>query len=334
MRESMMDAIQFHEFGGPNVLKHVSLPIPSPQKKDVLIKVAAIGVNYADTARREGKYVVPTPLPFVPGSEVAGEVVACGEDVTDVSVGQKVVTLLGSNRSTGYAQYTLADSRSLIPIPSGVTYEQAVALPLQGLSAYHILKSLGQLSEGETVLVHAAAGGVGSIAIQLAKKFGAKQVIATASTEEKRELASTLGADVTIDYTKPSWVTDVMGATDGTGVDLVLEMVGGDIFLQSLKCLKPFGRLVCYGVASGHPPTFNPVLLMEKNLTVTGFFLPTMMQKPDLFTRSLQELLDWMAKGELTLVIGETLPLNQAAVAHTRLQSRKTKGKVILIPTQ
>ncbi|MCA1202029.1 quinone oxidoreductase family protein [Priestia flexa] len=325
-----MKAIQFKQYGSPDVLRVINLARPVPKKKDVLIKVEAIGVNYADTARREGAYVVDTPLPFIPGSEVAGEVVELGEEVEGIKVGMKVVTLLGSHRATGYAEYTLADSRGLIPLPDGVDLKQAAALPLQGLTAYHILKTMGRIEKGETVVVHAAAGGVGTLAVQLAKKFGAN-VIATASSDEKLAIAKRLGADVLINYTEAGWQNKVMEETKH-GADVILEMVGGSIFYDSLHCLAPFGRLVFYGMASGQPVKFNPGRLMEKNQSVMGFFLPQMMAKPSLYQQSLQELLTYMKNGELELLIGGTYPLEDAAHVHRLLQGRKTTGKLILVP--
>ncbi|SIR37802.1 quinone oxidoreductase family protein [Priestia flexa] len=325
-----MKAIQFKQYGSPDVLRVINLARPVPKKKDVLIKVEAIGVNYADTARREGAYVVDTPLPFIPGSEVAGEVVELGEEVEGIKVGMKVVTLLGSHRATGYAEYTLADSRGLIPLPDGVDLKQAAALPLQGLTAYHILKTMGRIEKGETVVVHAAAGGVGTLAVQLAKKFGAN-VIATASSDEKLAIAKRLGADVLINYTEAGWQNKVMEETKH-GADVILEMVGGSIFYDSLHCLAPFGRLVFYGMASGQPVKFNPGRLMEKNQSVMGFFLPQMMAKSSLYQQSLQELLTYMKNGELELLIGGTYPLEDAAHVHRLLQGRKTTGKLILVP--
>ncbi|SES01504.1 quinone oxidoreductase family protein [Salipaludibacillus aurantiacus] len=327
-----MKAIQMKEFGGPEVLKEVELSKPAPQSREVLIEIKAIGVNYADTARREGQYVVSTPLPYVPGSEVAGIVAEVGDEVTSVKPGARVVTLIGADNATGYAEYTLADERSIIPVPEGVDFNHAVALPLQGLSAWHVLKTMGRLEEGETVLVHAAAGGVGTIAVQLAKLFGAGKVIATASTEEKRDLAKELGADETVDYTAEGWEQQVLEMTDGKGVDVALEMAGGDIFHKTLSCLAPFGRLVIYGVASGEQPKFYPASLMEKNQSVIGFFLPQIMKKPELLKSSLGQLLAYTQKGELKLIIGGVYPLEEAAHVHSMLQGRKTSGKLILTP--
>jgi NADPH:quinone reductase len=324
-----MKAIQLTKFGGPEVLKMVDLDMPEPKGHEVLIKVTAVGVNYADTARREGQYVVKTVLPFIPGAEIVGVVTAVGDQVTKIAPGTRVVTLIESG---GYAEYALADARSVIPLPDQVSDQLAVSLPLQGLSAYHILKTMGRLEEGETVLVHAAAGGVGTIAVQLAKIFGAGMVIATASTEEKLDLARELGADVGINYTEDGWVEEVLAATNGKGVDVALEMAGGEIFQQTVKCLAPFGRLVVYGAASGEHASFYPNLLMRKNQSVIGFFLPQIMRKPELLNKSMQELFTYLALGKLKLTVGGVFPLDDAANVHTLLQSRKTKGKLILQP--
>ncbi|MBN9656254.1 zinc-binding dehydrogenase [Halobacillus sp. GSS1] len=324
-----MKAIQFKEYGGPSVLEKVDVDRPELEAGEVLLKVHAIGVNYADTARREGAYVVPTPLPFIPGAEVAGVVEEVGEGVSRVSQGDRVVTLVGSG---GYAEYVKTKESTLIPIPNEVTDETAVALPLQGLTAYHILTTMGRLEKGETVLIHAAAGGVGSLAVQLAKHFGAGKVIATASSEEKLKLARDLGADHAINYTHPNWREEVLEATDGRGVDLALEMAGGDIFHETVKCMRAFGRVVVYGVASGEPAQMYPSGLMNRNLSVIGFFLPQIMKKPVLFEKSLNHLLKMIKSGDLKLTVGGVFHLDEAAHVHEVMQARKTKGKLVLKP--
>lgn len=324
-----MKAIQFKEYGGPSVLEKVDVDRPELEAGEVLLKVHAIGVNYADTARREGAYVVPTPLPFIPGAEVAGVVEEVGEGVSRVSKGDRVVTLVGSG---GYAEYVKTKESTLIPIPNEVTDETAVALPLQGLTAYHILTTMGRLDKGETVLVHAAAGGVGSLAVQLAKHFGAGKVIATASSEEKLKLARDLGADHAINYTHPNWREEVLEVTDGRGVDVALEMAGGDIFHETVKCMRAFGRVVVYGVASGEPAQMYPSGLMNRNLSVIGFFLPQIMKKPVLFEKSLNHLLKMIKSGDLELTVGGVFHLDEAAHVHEVMQARKTKGKLVLKP--
>lgn len=324
-----MKAIQLKEYGGPEVLQVVEIERPVPEGHQVLIEVQAIGVNYADTARREGQYVVPTKLPFIPGAEIAGVVVETGESVTNVKKGDRIVTLIESG---GYAEFAMADSRGLIPLSEKMEFEQAVALPLQGLSAYHILKTMGRLEKGETVLVHAAAGGVGTLAVQLAKLSGASKVIATASTEDKLALAADMGADVLVNYTEQGWEEKVLEATGGKGVDVALEMAGGEIFNKTLKCLATFGRLVIYGVASGEQSRFYPSSLMARNQSVIGFFLPQIMRKPALIQSSMAEMLGYLSKGQLRLTIGGVYSLEQAAEVHRLLQSRQTKGKLILKP--
>ncbi len=323
-----MKAIQFTEYGGPEVLKTIEIDKPKPGPTEVLIEIHAIGVNYADTARREGQYVVPTKLPFIPGAEIAGVIVEAGEEVTNVNIGSRVVTLIESG---GYAEYAVVDSRNVtVMLKEDIDFKQAVSLPLQGLSAYHILKTMGCITNEDTVLVHAAAGGVGTLAVQLAKLFGARKVIATASTDEKLDLAKSLGADVCINYTNEGWHKEVLEATEGRGVDLALEMVGGDVFKDTLKCLAPFGKVVIYGVASGEQAVMHPSSLMAKNQSVIGFFLPQIMRKRELFMRSIRELFGYLEEGKLQLIIGETYPLEEAAKVHELMQSRKTSGKIIL----
>jgi NADPH2:quinone reductase len=228
----------------------------------------------------------------------------------------------------------LADERGLIPLPGQIDFQTAAALPLQGLSAYHVLKTMGRLEQGETVLVHAAAGGVGTIAVQLAKIFGAGKIIATASTEAKLELAREMGADVLVNYSEEGWEQKVLEATGGKGVDVALEMAGGDVFYKTLKCLAPFGRLVVYGVASGEQSKFNPSSLMARNQSVIGFFLPQIMRRPDLLASSTRELFQYVGEGKLRLTIGGVYPLEEAREVHRLLQGRKTTGKLILEPVQ
>ncbi|PLT34404.1 NADPH:quinone oxidoreductase family protein [Bacillus sp. V5-8f] len=322
-----MKAIQLKEYGGPEVLHNIEVDKPVPKGHEVLVEVHAVGVNYADTARRQGQYVIPTPLPFIPGAEIAGVVTEVGEKVTRIQPGTRIVSLVESG---GYSEYALADEFSVIPLPDNVDFHQAAALPLQGLSAYHVLKTMGRLEPGETVLVHAAAGGVGTIAVQLAKLFGAGKVIATASTQEKLELAREMGADILINYTKDGWEKEVLEATAGKGADVALEMAGGDVFYKTLKCLAAFGRLVIFGNASGQQVEFNPSLLMRRNQSVIGFFLPQIMKKPELLVPSIKELFSYVAEGQLKLTIGGVYPLEEAANVHRLLQGRQTQGKLIL----
>ena len=324
-----MKAITVEEFGEPEVIQYIDVERPSPGEGEVLIEVKSAGINYADTMRRRNQYVERQTLPFTPGSEVSGVVVEVGSGVENVSTGDRVVTLLGTG---GYAEYAVAPDATVIPLPEGLGFDEAAAIPLQGLTAYHCIKTSGALQPGESVLVHAAAGGVGTLAVQMAKLLGAGTVIATASSPEKLDLAKSLGADVLIDYTKDGWVEEVREATGGKGADVILEMVGGEFLNQNLKCLNVFGRMVVFGAASGERGSIVPVDLMKRCHAVVGFYLPQVMSRPDLLGPSLQEVLGWISTGEVKLTVGGTYPLENAAEAHADLESRKTTGKLVLNP--
>jgi len=326
---AQMKAIKVEEFGEPGVLQHVDVGRPEPGEGEALIEVRSAGINYADTMRRRNQYVEAQDLPFIPGSEVAGIVAEVGEGVDDVSAGDRVVTLLGTG---GYAQYAVAPTQNLIPLPEELDFDNAAAIPLQGLTAYHCIKTSGALKEGESILVHAAAGGVGTLSVQVAKLLGAGTVIATASSEEKLDLARSLGADVLIDYTEEDWPEKVREATQGKGADIILEMVGADFPEKNLKCLNVFGRMVVFGAASGERGTIVPAALMKRCHAVVGFYLPQIMTRPDLFVPSLREVLAWISSGNLKLTIGATYTLDDAAEAHSDLEGRKTTGKLLLNP--
>lgn len=327
---AQMKAVVVEEFGEPEVLRYADVERPEPGEGQVQIEVHSVGVNYADTMRRRNQYVLRQELPFTPGSEVAGTVSAVGDGVDGVSVGDRVVTLVGTD---GYAGYAVAASEALIPVPEGLDFDTAAAIPLQGLTAYHILKTSGAMQPKESVLVHAAAGGVGALAVQMAKLMDAGNVIATASTQEKLDFARSLGADVLINYAEEDWPDRVKEATDGQGADVILEMVGGEEFLQNnLRCLAAWGRMVVFGAASGERGTIAPVDLMRKNHSVVGFFLPQVMSRPDLYLQSLQEMLGWIRSGDLKITVGARYPLQNAAEAHADLEGRRTTGKIVLNP--
>ena len=324
-----MKAILVEEFGEPAVLRYGEVERPSPGEGEVLIEVRSAGVNYADTMRRRDQYLTRQKLPFTPGSEVAGVVAEVGTGVENVSAGDRAVTLLGTG---GYAEYAVAPAGSLIPLPGNLSFDEAAAIPLQGLTAYHTIKTSGALKPGESVLVHAAAGGVGTLAVQMAKLLGAGKVIATAGGQQKLDLAASLGADVLIDYTDDSWPQSVREATDGAGADVILEMVGADFPEKNLQCLAVFGRMVVFGAASGERGTIVPASLMKGCHAVIGFWLVPILERPDLLVPSLQETLGWIASGDLQLTIGATYPLERAAEAHAALEGRETTGKVLLNP--
>lgn len=322
-----MKAIVVEEFGEPEVMKYGETERPEPGEGEVLIEVRSAGVNYADTMRRRNQYLKKQTVPFTPGSEVAGVVAEVGSGVENASVGDRVVTLLDTG---GYAEYAVADAVSLIPVPDGLDFDEAAAIPLQGLTAYHVLKTSGRLGEGESVVVHAAAGGVGYLAVQMAKLMGAGTVVATASSDEKLEMARSLGADVLVNYTHDGWPEEVKEATGGA--DVILEMVGGEFPQKNLSCLAPWGRMVVYGAASGERSSVELFGMMRKQQTITGFFLPWIMGDPDLLLPSLKEVLGWLASGDLKLNVGGRYPLSDAARAHADLEGRKTTGKLVLNP--
>jgi NADPH2:quinone reductase len=317
----LMRAIQMSEYGGPEVLELVELPIPEPADGEVLIRVARAGLNFADTHRRTNTYIAKDTLPLVPGSEVAG----VREDT-----GERVVALCGSG---GYAEYATAPAALTFPIPDAVGDETALALVLQGLTAWHLYRTSGRVAPGESVVVHAAAGGVGSLAVQLGKPLGAGRVIATASTPEKRALALELGADVAVDGAAEGLTERLVEANLGEPVDVVFEMVGGPVFDASLAALAPFGRLVTYGISSGENNTVRSGSLMRRSRAVVGFWFFHCLGHPEMIDGALADLLARVARGELRVVTGPAYPLEQAAQAQTDLAGRRTTGKVTLDPT-
>jgi NADPH:quinone reductase len=317
-----MRAIQITEFGGPEVLRYAEIVDPQPRDGQVLIEVSRAGVNFSDTHHAEDTYLLPTTLPYVPGGEVAGT----------VPDGTRVVALLANG---GYAQRAVADQARVFRIPEGVDAGQALALVLQGVTAWHLLRTSARLLEGESVVVHAAAGGVGSLAVQLAKQFGAGRVIATASTDDKRALALSLGADAAVDDSPLRLRDRLIEANDGDRVDVVLEMVGDGVFTQSLDALAPFGRLVAYGTASRIPaPTVAPPALMRHSRTVAGFWLGHCYERPSRLTVALEDLFARTQRGALRPVVGATYPLSEARRAHEDLRARRTTGKILLDPAR
>jgi NADPH:quinone reductase len=316
-----MRAIQMSDYGGPEVLELVELPAPEPADGEVLVKVSRAGLNFSDTHRRTNTYLAKDELPLVPGSEVAG----VREDT-----GERVVALCGSG---GYAEYATAPSALTFPIPDGVSDETALALVLQGLTAWHLYRTCAKIAPGETVVVHAAAGGVGSLAVQLGKPLGAGRVVATASTEEKRALALELGADAAVDGAPEGLKERLIEANLGRPVDIVLEMAGGAVFDQSLDALAPFGRLVTYGISSRENNTVRSSDLMRRSRAVVGFWFMHCIGRPEMIDEALADLFDRVARGELRGVTGPAYPLEQAAQAQTELAERRTTGKVTLDPT-
>lgn len=318
-----MRAVQIEEFGGPEVLAVRDVPVPEPGDGEVLIRVARAGVNFADTHQRENSYLAKFELPLVLGSEVAGVVERA---VPGFEAGQRVVSMVGTG---GYAELVAAPAASTFPIPDGLDDDTALALVIQGLTAWHLYRTSAKLAEGESVVVVSGAGGVGSLAVQLGGPMGAGRVIATASTEEKRALCLELGADAAVEPTTEA----IVAANGGERVDVVLEMAGGQIFEECLAALAPFGRLVTYGIASREPSTLQSGTLMRRSQAVVGFWLMHCLGRRDMMEEPLADLFGRAARGELRTVVGGTFPLSEVRTVHENLQSRRTSGKLLLDPT-
>ena len=322
-----MKAIRIHETGGPEVMQLEEIETPTPKEGEVLIKVAAAGINYADLAQRQGAYLTRTRTPTTLGFEFAGTVVALGPGVSTPAEGTRVVAF----GEGGYAEYAIAQAATTLPIPPTLDFAHAAAFPVQGITAYQLLRESARIQPGESVLVHAAAGGVGTLAVQLAKLMGTGTVIGTASNSRKLELVRRLGADAAINYTEGNWVEQVKNATGGQGADIILEMVGGQIAEQSLQCLAPFGRMVVYGATSGQIVQFSGIQLMYKNQAIIGYWLTSQMRRTDRIVMAAMELMQYLVSGKLEIIVGQTFPLAEAAEAHKAIAERKTMGKVVLL---
>lgn len=313
-----MKAIQITAFGGPEVMNLVDLPDPSPTADEVLLDVTAVGINYADTHQTENSYLSPQTLPMIPGIEVVG------------THGGK--RYLASVSSGGYAQKAVAHKSTLFPIPDEVTDQQALCMLVQGATAWHLLKTMGNLSKNQTVVIHAAAGGVGTIAIQLAKMWGGK-VIAVTSSESKSALARSLGADIVVDAKSPDLASAIREANNGDGADLILEMVGGTTFDQSLAALSSFGKIITFGMASRSAPTpIHPGSLMHGSKTVSGFWLANCFGSKEMLNDVVAQLFTLVVEGKLKPVIGATFPLSKAGDAHRSMLARESTGKIALDP--
>jgi NADPH2:quinone reductase len=322
-----MRAIQVKQVGGPEVMEVVELPVPQPKANEAVVKLATSGVNFIDVYFREGRY--KAPLPFVPGQEGAGVVTATGAEVRSVKVGDRVAW---SGQLGSYAEYAAVPADRLVPIPPGVSDREAAGVMLQGMTAHYLSHDTYPLKRGETALVHAAAGGVGLLLVQMAHNIGAR-VIATVSTEEKAKLAREAGADDVILYTQVDFEAETKRLTGGKGVDVVYDSVGKTTFEKGLNILRPRGMMALFGGSSGAVPPFDPIILTQKgSLYLTrpslGNYTST---REELVARS-SALFSMMASGKLKLRIEHTYPLAEAQKAHRDLEGRKTTGKLLLIP--
>jgi NADPH:quinone reductase len=322
-----MKAVRVHKYGGPEVLTLEEIPVPEPKAGEARVKIEAIGVNYIDIYQRTGLY--PLQTPYTLGTEAGGIVDAVGPNVTEVKKGERVgyAMIPGS-----YAEYAIVPAARLVPIPPNIDARTAAALMLQGMTAHYLTHSTYPLKKGETALLHAAAGGVGLLLIQIAKQLGAT-VIGTVSTEAKAKLAKEMGADHVILYTQSDFLAEVKKLTDGRGVNVVYDSVGQTTFDKSLDCLRPRGYLVLFGQSSGPVPPFDPGKLAAKGslfLTRPSLAHYTL-ERSELLQRA-NDVFNWTATGKLKVRIDKTFPLAEAAEAHRQLEGRKTTGKVILLP--
>jgi NADPH2:quinone reductase len=323
-----MRAIRIEEFGGPDVMQLADLDKPEPGDGEVLIRVSRAGINWADTHQRENDYIARYDLPLVPGGEVVGVV---ERGAGEIEEGQRVVAMTGTG---GYAEYATASADTTFPLPDGVDDGQALALLIQGLTAWHLYRTCGRVARGESVVVISGAGGVGSLAVQLGKPLAnAGRIIATASSEEKRQLSVELGADAAVDAAREDLTDALIEANGGEKVDVVFEMSGGAVFDACRKALAPFGRLVVYGIASREQNEVRSGSLMRRSQSIVGFWLMHCIGRPGMLREPLADLFDRAARGEVKAVVGETYPLSEVARAHEDIQSRRTSGKLLLDPS-
>ncbi len=324
-----MRAIEISEYGDSDELSVVDVPTPDPDAGEVRIDIEAAGINFADIMQRRGHYPDGPEAPYVPGMEAAGVVDAVGDGVEELSEGDRVVGMLDTG---GYAESVTAPADLLFPVPDAMSFDEAAGFPVQFLTAHACLFEWGGLEEDESVLIQAAAGGVGTAAVQLASNAGA-EVFGTASTQEKLDLAADLGCDHPINYTETDFREVVDEETDGAGVDLVLESVGDDVFERSLDAMTHFGRMVTFGVASGVPAEVSNQRLLFENKTVKGFHLgQAATHDPSRVMQAVPELTDGFASGDLEVILGESFALADAAEAHQYIEDRKSSGKVVLKP--
>jgi NADPH2:quinone reductase len=322
-----MKAIRVHKYGGAEVLQKDDIPVPEPKAGQARVKIEASGVNYIDIYHRTGLY--PSQLPFTVGTEAAGIVDAVGENVTEVKKGDRVAYAMipGS-----YAEFGIVPASRLAPVPANVSSADAAAVMLQGMTAHYLTRSTYRLDKGNIALVHAAAGGVGLLLVQLAKQLGAT-VIGTVSTEAKARLAQEAGADHVILYTQSDFLPEVKKITGGRGVDVVYDSVGQATFDKSLECLKPRGYLVLFGQSSGPVPAFDPAKLAAKgSLFLTRPSLAHYTSDREELLQRANDVFNWTASGKLKVRIERTFQLEEAAEAHHQLEGRKTTGKVLLVP--
>lgn len=321
-----MKAIQVKKYGGPEVLELAELDVPEPALGQVRVEIRAAGVNFIDTYHRTGLY--PLDLPFVPGQEAAGFVHAVGDGVPDLRVGDRVAY---ASTPGSYAQYRVIPASQVVKIPAHFSFELAAAVMLQGMTAHYLVHDTVRIKRGDTILAHAAAGGVGLLLVQMAKMRGAR-VIGTAGSQEKIERARSAGADHMIQYTEKDFLHEVLELTDGGGVDVVYDSVGQSTFSKSLECLRTRGTMVSFGQSSGPVPPFDPRALAKKSLYLTRPKLGDYTQDRNELVARANELISWIDDQKLDVRIDSTYSLENAADAHRRIESRESSGKILVCP--
>jgi NADPH:quinone reductase len=326
-----MKQVQFSQYGTPNVLKLIETDIPQPKTGEVLIKIEAIGVNYSDTLRRRDKYFQATPLSYILGSEAVGKIVSIGEGVSEPYViGTTVLAILPFGG--GYSEYVSAIAQYCVPLPPNIDAKTATAIFVQGSTAQLMISQVAQNLKDKTVLINAAAGGVGSILVQLAKLNGAK-VIAASSSDDKLNIAKVNGADEIINYSNPNWSEKVKQANDGKGVDIAFEMVGGEVYNETIKSLAQGGHLIVYGCASGVQGNIHPEHFVDENISQSGFNLAFYINtKMPVWQEALGTIIGLIGQGQLKISTPKTFALKDVAEAHRQIEARQTTGKVVLIP--
>ena len=320
-----MRSIVVTQYGGPEVLSLVEVPVPEPNQGEVLVRVVAAGVNYADIMQRNGLYPSGPKPPFGAGFEVAGIIEKVGAGVSGWKPGDEVACFCES----GYSDYIIADAKRLLAKPPQLDFCQSAAIPCQYLTAYHALCTLGKLSEGQTVLINAAAGGLGTMMVQIAHNRGAR-VIGACGSDEKCAFIAELGCDHPVNYTKGNLAKQVKEILGGERCDLIIESVGGDMVAQALRCLKPRGMLITLGAASKQPAMINTVELLANNWIVAGFHLFAYTEDGVAMMHAIQDLRQWLAEDKLTVIVKHALPLEDAARVHEMVENRQTTGKVVL----
>ncbi|HEY1849520.1 MAG TPA: quinone oxidoreductase [Candidatus Binataceae bacterium] len=322
-----MKAIQFKEIGGPDVMQLVDIPKPELRPGMVRMHVRASGINFADTFFRQGAYLIKPKLPDTPGMEAAGVIDEVGAGVQGLKPGMRIAAV----GLKAYAEYALFYANQVIPLPDFISFEEGAAFPIQTLTAWFMLHTSHQTTPGQTVLVHSAAGGVGIVAMQIAKAAGAR-VIATVSSDSKIEIARQYGADEVINYESHDFAEEAKRLTGGKGVDLILDAVGKPTFEKGIGCLAPFGHTILYGRAGGPPDKLDVFRLFEKSLKVSGFVLYTASANHELMRKGTEQSFNLMREGKLKILIGKTFPLAEAPAAHRFIESRGSVGKLVLIP--